>query len=99
MSGYKKGVGKTLPLLKETWDLEVKIIDHMNELLAHLEEIRSYWKPENGIFAFERDDDLEKFNAIMAKISACVERQAQIKQSTQKSAAENIGNLKAKIPE
>jgi hypothetical protein len=99
LSGYKKGVGKALPLLKESWDLEVAVIGHMDDLIEHLEATRSYWIPEDGKFMFERDVDLEKFNAIMAKITACVERQTAIKASTQKSAMEKIGNLKARLPE
>jgi serine/threonine protein kinase len=98
-SGYKEGMGKSLPLMKETWDLEVAVIGHMEELIDHLEATRSHWEPEDGMFMFQGDDDLEKFNAIMAKITACVERQTEIKESAQKSATEKIGSLKARIPE
>jgi serine/threonine protein kinase len=99
MSGYREGVGKSLPRLKETWDLEVAVIDHMDDLIDHLEATRSHWIPEDGMFTFERDGDLNKFNAIMAKITACVEKQTEIKESAQKSATEKIGSMKARIPE
>jgi hypothetical protein len=99
LSGYRESAGRSLPSLEEMWDLEIKVIDHMDDLIKHLETTRDHWYPEEGMFLFERDGDLEKFNAIMAKITACVEKQVEIKKSTQKSAAEKIGGLKEQMTE
>jgi len=97
LEGYKKGLAKALPLFREVWDLEVESVDHLEDLVDLLEETRLYWEPEQGLFTFERDRDLETFNEIMAKITACVDRQTEIKEKSLKSATDKIGSLKNMI--
>jgi hypothetical protein len=81
------------------WDLEVEAVEHMEDLIDHLEVTRIYWKPDQGMFMFERDRDLERFNTIMREITKCVDRQTEIREKSLKSATDKIGNLKGMIPE
>ena len=60
----------SLPLFREVWDLEVEAIEHMEDLVDLLEVTRLYWEPDQGLFIFERDRDLERFNAINKKIAS-----------------------------
>jgi len=96
---YQKGLKDALPLFKEMWDLEVESVDHMEDLIDHLEVTRIHWDPDQGMFMFQRDSDLDQFNAIMDSITKCVERQTEIREKSLKSAAEKIGTLKSMIPE
>ena len=98
LEGYQKGLKDALPLFREMWDLEVEAVEHMEDLIDHLEVTRIYWEPDQGMFMFERDRDLERFNAIMGKITKCVDRQTEIREKSLKSATDKIGNLKSMIP-
>jgi hypothetical protein len=99
LEGYQKGLEDALPLFKEMWDLEVEAVEHMEDLIDHLEVTRIYWEPDQGMFMFERDRDLEHFNTIMGKITKCVDRQTEIREKSLKSATDKIGHLKGMIPE
>jgi hypothetical protein len=98
LEGYKKGLDKALPQFGEVWDLEVEAVAHMESLIDHLELTRLYWSPYQGKFMFERDRDVEQFNQIMAKITKCVDRQTEIRETTMKNALNNIEKIKDKIP-
>ena len=96
---YKKGMAKALPLFREVWDLEEASVEHMEDIIDLLEETRRFWESDQGVFMFERDRDLERVNAIMGKITACVDRQTEIREKTLKSVTDKIGGLKNMIPE
>ena len=98
LEGYQKGLKDALPLFREMWDLEVEAVEPMEDLIDHLEVTRIYWEPDQGMFMFERDRDLESFNTIMGKITKCVDRQTEIREKSLKSATDKIGNLKSMIP-
>ena len=99
LEGYQKSLKNALPLFKEMWDLEVEAVEHMEDLIDHLEVTRMYWEPDQGMFMFERDRDLERFNSVMGKITNCVDRQTEIREKSLKSATDKIDNLKDMIPE
>ena len=45
------------------------------------------------MFAFQNDEDLARFNEIIAKINAGVERQDEIREQLSKSAAEGMEGI------
>jgi serine/threonine protein kinase len=97
LKGYQEGIAKSGPLIKETWDLELVICNSSNELLNHLESSQSRWKAKDGNFIFETDEDLEKFNYIIKKVNACVQRQEEIRKKSQNATLKNFENLKDKV--
>jgi hypothetical protein len=93
MAGYRDSMEKTLPLMRETWDLEATCIDEMGNLLTHLEESRARWTVVAGTFQFTNNTDLDRFNAIFAKINAAVARQTEIREKSMNSAKEKLRGL------
>ena len=97
LESYKTGLKKAVPLGKEIWDLEMKTVEYMEDLIDILEASRSYWEVDQGMFAFTRDRDLERFNAIMTKISKCTERQTELKKESLKNATDKLQNIKSRM--
>jgi hypothetical protein len=98
LESYKTGLKKAIPLGKEIWELEMKTVEYMEDLIDILEASRSYWEVDQGMFAFSRERDLKRFNAIMTKISKCTERQTELKKESLKNATDKLQNIKSKIP-
>lgn len=96
LEGYREGIAKSGPLIKETWDLELVVCNNFNDLLNHLNSSQSRWKAKGGQFLFETDADLKKFNSILSQINSCVERQKEIKKQSQDSTMQNFKDLKTK---
>ena len=97
LESYKKGLKKAIPLGKEIWELEMKTVEYMEDLIDILEASRSYWEVDQGMFAFSREHDLERFNAIMTKISKCTERQTELKKESLKNATDKLQNIKSRM--
>jgi len=97
-TGFQQGLEKSIPLLQETWDIEVASVDRMGDLIELLESKRRFWTPENGQFIFQSDGDLQRFNAIMEQINAGVKRQTEIRQKSLQGATSTISDLKLQVP-
>jgi hypothetical protein len=96
IQGFRKGIAKSGPLIKESWDLEVQSVELMSEMINHLESSRARWVVKSGQFIFETDADLKKFNSILSQINSCVERQEEIKKQSKNSTMQNFKDLKNK---
>ena len=96
LKGYRDGIVKSGPLIRESWDLEFKGVELFSQQLDHLESSRSRWRAKDGHFIFETDEDLEIFNNILAKLMSGVQRQEEIKKQSQDSTMQNFKNLKNK---
>jgi hypothetical protein len=91
--GYERGMAKVMPRFRETWDIEKEVVGHMNDLVIMLKDKRDGWAVEEEMFAFQNDEDLARFNEIIAKINAGVERQDEIREQLSKSAAEGMEGI------
>lgn len=98
LKGYQDRKNELPPLLKDGWDLEAEIIDHVEELLHHLETTRTHWTAKQGVFVFERDSDAKRFNEIMDQIAKCVEQQDAIRKDTLKSTEDYLKKIRDKMP-
>lgn len=90
LAGYQQSMKSTLPQLQQIWDLETQIMGHMRELINLLESSREYWDSDQGRFMFQRGEDHERFNALLAQINACTQQQAAIRQRVAKEAASKM---------
>ena len=98
LEGYSKGLPAAMAPFKETWDIEISLVDTAGELLEFLEASRKSWSPQGGKFIFQRSEDLDQFNAIMAKIASSVERQNEIRDNALKTASSAFSILKEDLP-
>jgi hypothetical protein len=97
LEGYREGIEKSGPLIRESWDLEARCADIMEQMIDHLENTRSRWTASKGQFLFELDADLEKFNDLLDQLNATVERQEEIKRLSQADTRENFENMKNQL--
>jgi len=97
IDGYRRGIEKSGPLIKESWDLEVQCVDIMEQLLNHLETNRARWSASDGLYLFERDADLDKFNALLDQLNSSVERQEEIKRLSQAESKKSFEKIKKKV--
>jgi hypothetical protein len=96
IDGYRRGIEKSGPLIKESWDLEVQCVGVMEQMLKHLETTRSRWVDSDGLFLFERDADLDKFNALLDELNSSVERQEEIQRLSQAESKKTFEDMKKK---
>jgi hypothetical protein len=80
------------------WDLEEKILDHMGEVIDHLEAKRAEWVIENDLITFSSDEGLETYDAIMAKIEACGAKQEEVRKSAAQNFQTEINSMKSSLP-
>ena len=96
-NGFEKGLSKTIPLLREIWDLEAAVADCMEEMLEHLRGTRGRWAVSEGQFVFERQSDIDKYNEILGRLQGHAQRQLDIKQRCMQSSQQSFNSLKAEM--
>lgn len=97
MAGYGKRKDHNLDNLKASWDLEAKILDHMEELIDHLEASREGWSADEKVIVFESDDDLAKYKAIMKEIDDCSTKQTELQTKALEAAKSKFSGFKEKL--
>lgn len=80
LADAEKGLATSIPAIKESWEIEVELVDQLGVLIGFLEASRDRWLLQAGQFGFQDDKDLEKFNAIMATFNEKAQYQAGLKQ-------------------
>lgn len=98
LKGYQKGLDKALPLFMEIWDLEAKTLAHYEDLIDHLEAKKQLWSADEGQFIFEREVDMNRFDLIISRVVACVDRQTEIREKSLQNATQKFKDLKDKLP-
>ena len=97
-ASMRRGMEKELDVPRkidaEIWGLEMASVNHMEELIDHLQEKRKLWQAQDGSFLFERDEDVEKYNGIMEEVTACVTKQEEIRERARDSASGKLGEMK-----
>ena len=92
--GFEWAVENAAPQFRENWEIEQQTINHMGEVIHLLEKAKGNWAIENGGYSFDRREDLQRFNEIMAQIDAGAQRQAQIREQSANSAGAMLEKLK-----
>ncbi|WP_395742074.1 hypothetical protein [Prosthecobacter sp.] len=92
------GVEQAMKTFDETWTLEAGVIDHAQAIIDLLSRRRGHWHMSKGRFMFDDDADLVAFNESMAKITAAVARQNEIKEKGQRDAGKMFDDVRAVLP-
>jgi hypothetical protein len=98
LSGYHEGLGRSIPVFQETWQLESASLDRVAEIVAFLDASRGRWSVDNGEVVFQGNDDLEKFRQIMAKLDEGMKRQSDLREKTLQAASGALGDMKLALP-
>lgn len=59
--------------------MEYEGIDLMTQIIELLKSQRSHWTIEEGVFAFEKDEDLVRFNQLVEQADILSKKQLEIK--------------------
>jgi hypothetical protein len=62
----------------EVWRLEQQALDEIGKIIALLSARRSAWEVQDGQVMFQSQEDLDMFNAYLAKVQAVIAKQEQI---------------------
>ena len=95
--GIAEGMRKAVPILREGWDLEVKILDKMEAVITHLELTSDKWIVDGGKLFFEEDLDLAVFNNLLKDLTNLSERQTSLKTSGLQSAMQRLDKIKEEL--
>ena len=74
--------------LFDSWDLEIKLIKKMGEMVIHLHQCSENWEYEEDGYVFTNDNDLEKFNLLSSEfdeLSAQQDKANEIMENEMKS--------------
>lgn len=97
LKGYQNGANYSLPLLRQSWDLELAMLGHMEALIDHLEATANRWRGEQATLIFNKQDDADRFNAIMAKWQQCEDRQNKLNEQSLQRAASKLEEIKRRL--
>lgn len=79
IAGFNERLKEIQPLYAELWDLELKSVERLEEMVDHIEATRDQWEVEDGMIVFQKEKDLETFNKILDQINAGAKRQEEIR--------------------
>ncbi|WP_294397152.1 hypothetical protein [Prosthecobacter sp.] len=94
----EKGVAEALKTFDENWALEASAVDEIQTIIDLLGRRRGKWRMSKGLFIFDDEGDLAAFNASMAKITAVVARQNEIKEQGQRNTGKMFDDLRTALP-
>jgi len=97
LNGYKEGLNSALLLFRENWEIEESSLNLMSELFDHLEATRGLWVSKNGQILFQREPDLARFSQILGTINQGVQRQAKIRENSNKDIDSEIQKMKRTV--
>jgi len=78
IGGLKVGYGKTIERSKLLFDSEKKLLNKYGLFISFIEMTKDYWVVEDGAFAFQKQEDLVKFNKLVEEILLIERMQSQI---------------------
>lgn len=88
--GYQQGLAKSMPLFRETWDIEVSSVELMSDILDHLHAKRKSWTLQNGQYMFQEQADVDRFNQLMDELDRGIQRQSEIRQKSMEGVEANM---------
>ena len=91
---YRAGYEDSRALLVEQWELESKTMETGGALVRFLHESRARWEMDDGLFLFETDEDLERFNKLFGEMNKHIARSEEIAAERQKTGREALKELR-----
>jgi hypothetical protein len=92
--GFQESLETSMPQMRESLNLEDKVVDLFEKVVDHLIATKGRWKPSNGMFMFYEDADLEVFNDLLQQIVECAQRQQEIQKAAEDTTTQKIESLK-----
>lgn len=74
VAGFRHGMAASEPVIDEQWQLERQILDEVEALTALFGDPRT-WEVSGEMVRFDRDEDVEEYNARLLRFFALIERQ------------------------
>lgn len=93
LSGFQRGQANASTKFREVWKLEISIVERAAEMLGHLRNTKGLWTVQNGMFIFDRNADLNKFNQIMQQMNDDLNRQTELRDQSQRESEAVFENL------
>lgn len=91
----ESAMASSRPTLTQIWDLEMKGIGLMEELIVFLDSKKGSWKVTEGRFVFDKDEDGNRFGKYVADINEVGKRQQEIQQAAIGRSKSAVDELKA----
>lgn len=89
-AGFEKGAQESVKTADEIWELESRVVGHVEEMIEFLATRRNEWTVQQNQMLFQKDEDAEKFNSYMAAIQATAAEQETVRRRAYNEAQRKI---------
>jgi hypothetical protein len=93
LRGFDANVATSTATMAQLWDLEMRAADEIEKMVAILHRMPRAWSASGGQFTFERQEDLDGFNASAAQVQSIVKQQADIRAATAEKTKQSLNGL------
>jgi hypothetical protein len=93
VAGFNKSEAKSKSNAMVIWKLEGQALDQVSNAVTLLGNARAHWQIEGGQFAFQRQADLDQYNAYMAKLQEIAAKQEAIQNSAMQKAQDRMQQI------
>lgn len=91
--GFNKSEARSKGNAMALWKLEGQALDQVEQAVKLLGAARGHWQVEGGQFAFQRQGDLDQFNAHMTKLQEIGAQQEKIQNTAMQKAQDTMQKI------
>ena len=94
LNGFKEGMANQRSQIDEIWDLEIKAISEIENIIALLAVKQGAWEVQNGELLFANQSDVDNFNSYLTAIQEHLARQQAIQKQSIATMNKNLNKFK-----